>query len=124
MHLNYFSGLLADATTPAATPAGTPGAQQSPMQTVFGNPIIMVVVFVVMMYFIMFRPQSQQRKKHAEMLKVLKPGDKVLTAAGIVAVVVTVKDRTVTIRSADTKMEVTKASITEIVEAGGSVTES
>jgi preprotein translocase subunit YajC len=118
MHMSYFSGILADApTTPVAAPAGGPGAQPTPMQTLLGSPIIMVVVLIVMMYFIMFRPQSQQRKRHAEMLKVLKSGDKVVTSAGIVGVVITVKDKTVSIRSADAKMEVTKASITEVLES-------
>ena len=36
-------------------------------------------------------------------------------AAGIVGTVITVKDRTVTLRSGDAKFEVTKASVSEIV---------
>ena len=40
-----------------------------------------------------------------------------ITAGGIIGVVITVKDRTVSIRSADAKMEVTKASVTEILES-------
>ena len=53
----------------------------------------------------------------------LKSGDKVVTSSGIVGVVITVKDRTVSLRSADAKMEVTKASVTEIL-AGGDAAES
>jgi len=52
----------------------------------------------------------------------IKAGDKVVTAAGIIGTVVTVKDKTVTLRSADTKMEVTKSSVTEILE-GAAATE-
>ena len=37
---------------------------------------------------------------------------------GIIGVVITVKDQTVSLRSADAKMEVTKASVTEILEGG------
>jgi preprotein translocase subunit YajC len=48
----------------------------------------------------------------------LKSGDKVVTAAGIIGVVTSVKDRTVSLRSADAKMEVTKSSVTEILEGG------
>jgi preprotein translocase subunit YajC len=51
------------------------------------------------------------------MLANLKSGDKVVTSSGIVGVVITVKDKTVSLRSADAKMEVTKASVTEILES-------
>ncbi len=71
---------------------------------------------LVIMYFVMIRPQSQQRKRQTQMLETLKPGDKVVTASGIVGSVITVKDKTVSIRSADAKMEMTKTSITEIIE--------
>jgi preprotein translocase subunit YajC len=47
----------------------------------------------------------------------------VVTASGIVGVVTSVKDRTVAIRSADAKMEITKSSVTEIL-AGGDAVES
>jgi preprotein translocase subunit YajC len=70
-----------------------------------------------MMYFIMIRPQSQRAKQQKKMLETLKSGDKVATAAGIVGVVITVKDTTVSLRSADAKMEVTKDSVTTILES-------
>jgi preprotein translocase subunit YajC len=117
MHLNVFNALLAQATTtPAAAPAGAPGAQ--PQGSPFGI-FIPLVLLVVIMYFMMIRPQSQQRKRQAQLLEALKSGDKVVTSSGIVGVVVTVKDKTVTLRSVDAKMEVTKSSVTEILERGG-----
>jgi preprotein translocase subunit YajC len=118
MHLNEIL-VLADAAAPAAAPAGTPAAQQgSPFSLLFP----MVLIFVVM-YFLMIRPQSQQRKKQSKLLEALKSGDKVVTSSGIVGVVITVKDSTVSLRSADAKMEVTKASVAQILE-GGAATES
>ena len=78
----------------------------------------MVLIFVIM-YFMTIRPQSQQRKKQAQLLATLKSGDKVVTTSGIVGVVVTVKDKTVSLRSADAKMEMTKSSVVEILERGG-----
>ena len=71
------------------------------------------------MYFILFRPQQQRAKHQAQLLKSLKSGDKVVTAGGIVGVVITVKDKTVSLRSADAKMEITKSSVAEIIESGG-----
>jgi preprotein translocase subunit YajC len=40
----------------------------------------------------------------------------VVTSGGILGVVVSVKERTVAIRSADTKLEVVKSAVTEVTE--------
>ena len=125
MHLNEIL-VLADATVPAAvptatsaaTPAGTPPAQPPPAS----NMLFLIAIMGVMMYFLLFRPQSQQRKKQAKLLEALKSGDKVVTSSGIVGVVITVKDSTVSLRSADAKMEVTKSSVVQIL--AGDATES
>jgi len=70
-----------------------------------------------MMYFMLFRPQQQRAKQMAKLLSSLKAGDRVVTSSGIVGIVITVKDKTVSLRSADAKMEVTKSSVTEILES-------
>ncbi|MGO8838078.1 MAG: preprotein translocase subunit YajC [Limisphaerales bacterium] len=119
MHLNALNVFLAQATNPAPGQSPPPAGLQLP----FGSPLTLVVLMLVMMYFLMFRPQQQQRARHAELLKNLKPGDRIVTSSGVVGVVITVKDRTVSLRSADAKMEVTKASVTEIL-AGGDAAES
>jgi len=66
------------------------------------------------MYVLILRPQSQQRKKLEAMVGALKPGDKVI-AAGILGTVITVKDKSVTLRSADSKLEVSKSAVEAIV---------
>lgn len=106
MHVNCFNGLLAFAAPPAGSQSGQ---SQNPLMA-FLPMILLVVVF----YFILIRPQQQRAKQQNKMISTLKSGDEVITAAGIVGTVVTVKDKTVTIRSADAKFEVTKASITEV----------
>ena len=118
MHLNEIL-VLAQATAPAAASSGTPAAQQS---SSFSLLFPMALIFVVM-YFLMIRPQSQQRKAQAKLLEALKSGDKVVTSSGIVGIVISVKDSTVSLRSADAKMEVTKASVVQILE-GAAATES
>lgn len=95
-------------TTPPAN--GQPAPQSNPL-VAFAPMILLVVVF----YFILIRPQQQRAKAQAKMLSALKAGDKVVTASGIVGVVLAVKDKTVSLRSADAKFEVTKASVTEIL---------
>jgi preprotein translocase subunit YajC len=115
MHLNVLNLMLA-AALPEATPAA-PGQSPQPtgLQQLFASPITLVLVMLVMMYFLMLRPQQQQRARHAQLLKNLKSGDRIATASGIVGIVISVKDRTVSIRSADAKLEVTKASVTEVL---------
>jgi len=48
-----------------------------------GNPLFIFLPLILIMYFMVFRPQSQQRKKTQEMQSALKTGDKVITNAGI-----------------------------------------
>ena len=77
-----------------------------------------MILLVIVFYFILIRPQQQRAKQQVKLIASLKSGDKVVTSSGIVGVVITVKDRTVSLRSADAKMEVTKSSVTEILEGG------
>jgi preprotein translocase subunit YajC len=100
------------ALAPQATAPGTnpnPTAQLVQMLATF-------VFFGVVFYFVLIRPQQKKAKDHAELLKTLKSGDKIVTNGGILGVVVSIKENTVTIRSADTKLEVLKSSVTDISE--------
>ena len=121
--------ILADASAPAQSAASAPPAQGVSTQQVaspgqsgqqpqpfFSSPLVLLVLIAVMMYFMLFRPQQQRAKQMAKLLASLKSGDKVVTSSGIVGVVITVKDKTVSLRSADAKMEVTKSSVTEILQ--------
>ena len=111
MHMNRLNEILAQAPPPTG--------QQPPtgLQSLLASPMILLILMAVMMYFILFRPQQQQRKRQEKMLQALKAGDKVLTSSGIIGQIITVKDKTVSLRSADAKMEVTKASVVEILES-------
>lgn len=111
MDLNLTQPLLAQAGTTPDPRAGT--AQFA----------LMMVVMVVMLYFVMIRPQQKKAKDHAELLKKVKTNDRVLTNSGIVGTVVTVKEKTITIRSADAKLEITKSAIAEITERSGEASE-
>ena len=107
------------ALAPSPAPAGT-----APNSTATSaNFVLMMVVMVVMFYFVLIRPQQKKAKEHAALLKNVKPGDRILTSSGIVGIVLTVKEKTLTLRSADTKLEVTKAAIAEITERSGETSE-
>src|SRR6187401_2906192 len=76
----------------------------------------LMVFMGLAMYFLMFRPQQKKAREHAEMLKTMKNGDKVVTNSGILGTITGIKDTTVSIRSADAKLEVLKSSVSEIKE--------
>ena len=100
-----------------------PGTQPNPTGEIlktFGPLAFLCVIF----YFILIRPQQKKAKEQAELIKALRPGDKVLTSSGILGVVVGVKDKSVSIRSADAKLEILKSAVTEITERAAGSAES
>jgi preprotein translocase subunit YajC len=113
MNLNFLGVILAQAT-------GAPGTQTTPNPT--GQMLQMLLTFggiFVIFYLLMIRPQSKKAKELAAKMNTLRPGDKIVTSSGIVGTVVAVKDRTVSMRSADTKLEILKSAVSDITERGG-----
>ena len=103
--LDTLTPLLAQATQVAPNPTGE-------MIKMVG----MIALFGVMMYLLMIRPQQKKAKEHDTLMKGLRAGDRVVTTSGILGVVLSIKDKTVSIRSADTKLEVLKSAIAEITD--------
>jgi preprotein translocase subunit YajC len=98
--------------------APPPGTQQDPKGQMFQF-VLMMGVMVFMFYFLMIRPQQKKAREHANLLKSVKAGDRILTSSGIIGTVISVKEKTLSIRSADAKIEITKSAIAEITEHGG-----
>ena len=86
--------------------------------------MVPLLLLVVVFYFALIRPQQKKTKQHSEMLKTVRSGDKIVTSGGILAVVVTVKEKTLMVRSADAKFEITKSAIAEITERTGEPSQS
>ena len=103
---NAFLGLMAMA------PSSGSGQPAAPWYVQMFPLFLLLFAF----YFAILRPQQKRQKAHAELMKGIKSGDKVTTTSGIIGTVVTVKERSVSIRSADTKLEVLKSAISEITE--------
>lgn len=55
---------------------------------------------MVVLYFLMIRPQSQKNKQHVEFLRALKRGDEVVTASGILGTIEGITDKFVTLEIA------------------------
>lgn len=118
MSLSHALYILAFA--PPASPDGTAPNPTGQMVQMIG----MMVIMVIMFYFVLIRPQQRKAKELEKLLGTVKAGDRVLTSSGIVGTVVNVKDKFVSLRSADAKLEVLKSSISEVLErAGGAAAE-
>jgi preprotein translocase subunit YajC len=85
-----------------------------------GGLAILMVQFgaiILIFYFLLIRPQSQARKKHAEILAQLKKGDDVTTAGGIIGKVKDIKDDRVSIESGTATVVVERARIVRVGES-------
>jgi preprotein translocase subunit YajC len=102
-------------------------AQAQPMQPNPTGMNIKFMGFMVLVIIIMFvMTTGSQRKKAKEqenMLKNLRAGDKIVTASGILGVILSIKEKSISIRSADTKLEILKSAITEVTDRSGEAAE-
>ena len=113
---SQISFLLAQGEAPAPGSEGAPGGPGG----LLGNPMFMMVIMIVMFYFLLIRPQQRQRKELQQRIDALKTGDKVVTTAGIHAIVHHIKDKTVTLKVAEgTMMEFDKQAVASVQTKGG-----
>lgn len=77
-----------------AADAGAPPADAGLINLLF------LVGFVLIFYFLLWRPQSKRRKEHQELMAGLSKGDEIVTAGGIVGHVNKVEDDFVKIQVA------------------------
>ncbi|MGC6427840.1 MAG: preprotein translocase subunit YajC [Akkermansiaceae bacterium] len=66
-----------------------------------GHPAVMLLLFLVMMYFVLIRPQQKQRKEQEARANALEKGDKVVTIGGLHSTVHHVSEKTVTLKLAE-----------------------
>lgn len=114
---------FAQTQTPAAPAANgaAPGTAEQAAPTLFGNPLIMIVAFVAIMYFFMFRPQQKKDRERRDMLASLSKGDQVLTSGGIVGTVMSIREKTVILRVNDEdnlKIEFLRGAIAQVMSRG------
>ena len=83
------------------------------------GPIVMMVAIFAIFYFLLIMPQQRRQKKWAEMLKQIKPGDKVITSGGLTGVIMSAKDDTLVLRVPpdNIKLEVARSSVVTLTTA-------
>ncbi len=101
----------------SAAPAAEEGAQAASPLGGGGawGMIIWIVILFAMFYFLIIMPQRKKDKQFKQMMEKLKVGDKIVTIGGIIGKVISLTEQSVEIKTADTKMEITRRSISAIL---------
>src|ERR1700748_3617590 len=82
-------------------------------------PVLMMVVFVAIFYFLLIRPQQKKAKEHQALVSKLSAGDEVVTTGGILGKVTEVGDSFVTIEIADgVRVKVQKFQVGSLMPKG------
>ena len=103
------SFLISDAHAQAAG-----GAAADPI-----SPLIMMVVFFAIFYFIAIRPQMKRAKEHRSMVSSLAKGDEVVVAGGILGRIEDIGESTLSIEIAPgTSIKVQKHAVANVLPKG------
>ncbi len=104
--MNLYMNWLSAAADPAATTGAAEGGEQVSgwMATLiqFG-PIVLVLV---LMYFLMIRPQQKKQKEEQKMRNNLRVGDELTTIGGIKGRVVSIKDDTIMLETGNDRTKI------------------
>jgi preprotein translocase subunit YajC len=114
MSLSSLLGLPTAHAAPAAAAAG-----QHPGAASMFSPLILMVLFIVVMYFLLIRPQSRKRKEHQKLITELGVGDDVVTIGGIIGRISKLKDDFIVVMvSKDTELTMQKSSVANVLPKG------
>jgi len=103
------TALVLAAAAPAA-PAGGGG-----LQDILQSPLLFIGVMVVLMYFMLLRPQQQRQRQHRDMIGAIKRGDTVVLSSGVIGKVIRVEEQEVGVEIAqNVNIKVVKSMITEV----------
>ncbi|MEC7808275.1 MAG: preprotein translocase subunit YajC [Gemmatimonadota bacterium] len=85
---------------------------------------IQIVGFMAIIYFMLFRPQMKERKRHEEMLSSVKKGDDIVTAGGIIGKIVHAEETQLTVRTGETtRVTVDRSRIAAVLDHKGNAQE-
>ena len=91
--------------------------EESP--TFFDPTLFLLFGFMILIYFLMIRPENKRRNTHQEMLASLDLGNEVVTAGGILGKVSKISDQYIELSISDnTKIKVQKTSISTVLPKG------
>jgi len=81
--------------------------------------IVLLLVFVVMLYFLLLRPQIKRAKQHKEMVESLSKGDEIVSSGGVLGKITEVDESFVALEVAKgLEVRLQKNSIASVVPKG------
>jgi len=111
--MNFALFLLAEADKAAGK-----GEPANLWEALVQSPLAMLPLMLVLMYFLLFRPQRARERQQREALNnSLKKNDRVLTNAGIIGTVANIKDDEVTLKLEEGRVRILKSTIARILTA-------
>lgn len=75
------------------------------------NSLLLFGPLILIFYFLIIRPQSQQAKKHKAMVASLQRGDEVITRGGLIGKIKKVNDEELIITSGTSEVKVAKGMV-------------
>ncbi len=90
-------------------------------QTQSANPILSLLPFlliILIMYFLMIRPQAKKQREKAKMLQELQPGDEILTIGGLYGKIEGFKDKNILIvkLAKDVKIYIARSAVADKIQ--------
>ena len=87
--------------------------------TIFDPTLLLLVGFMVLIYFLMIRPENKRRKAHQEMLASIEVGDEIVTSGGILGKVVKVKEQFLVVSVSDSvNLNVLNTAVASVLPKG------
>ena len=87
--------------------------------TFFDPTLLFLVGFMVLIWFLMIRPENKRRKSHQEMLSSLEIGDEVVTAGGTLGKITKIGDQFLEVTLNDSmKVKVQVSAISNVLPKG------
>lgn len=119
MLTDLFAGLSVLLAQLAPTvPTTAPVAEAPFWARVLANPLSMLVVGLVLMYFFVFRAKKKQEDQKKKLLDGVKKGDQIETIGGLLGTVVNADEKTVVIKvdeNANVKLRFNRRAIHRVV---------
>ncbi|MGL4367524.1 MAG: preprotein translocase subunit YajC [Brevinemataceae bacterium] len=100
-------------------PSAVAASNQAPATQGGGfTTFIPIIIMLVFMYLLVILPENKRRKKLQKQIDSLKQGDRVVTVGNIIGTIEFIGEKTVYIKSLDTKFEIAKTGIATVLDNG------
>ena len=81
--------------------------------------LLLLIGFMVLIYFLMIRPENKRRKSHQDMLSSIEVGDEIVTSGGIMGKVTKVSEQFLEVSVANNvKLKVQNTAVSNILPKG------